>query len=139
MREIKFRAWEVNENRMVAPDELVFWNGCCYLNPSKSLRDPNKPYSAARLKGYTILEKYVMQYTGLKDKNGIEIYEGDIVRYNTGETWVVKWVSRYAGFTYVSNKKGENLGQIPGSHEVEVIGNIYENPNLLQKGNEDGE
>lgn len=73
-----------------------------------------------------------MQFTGLKDKNGVEIYEGDIVKYNTGETWVVKWVSRNASFEYVSNMKGNSLTQILGSHEVEIVGNIYKNPELLK-------
>jgi len=69
----------------------------------------------------------LMQYTGLKDKNGKEIYEGDIIKhsYRVRNT-VIKWDDKRAGWSM----GGYN------NDTVEVIGNIYENPELLKEGEE---
>lgn len=86
----------------------------------------------------------LMQYTGLKDKNGVEIYEGDIIkakhddgRYDTGE---VVYGSKGAFCLYLpevaTGIKKPLLNYIHGimlaEHDFEVIGNIYENPELLK-------
>lgn len=75
----------------------------------------------------------LMQYTGLKDKNGKEIYEGDVVRtHNDMASEQVYWNNEYAQFS-----KGRVIdGVFSNIHEdisyCEVIGNIYENPDLLK-------
>ena len=71
---------------------------------------------------------YVGQYTGIKDKNGKEIYEGDIVRLPEDEDY------KYYSIIYSKNRLGFTLSNGCGfglSYGIEVVGNIYENPELL--------
>ena len=84
-----------------------------------------------------------LQYTGLKDKNGVEIYEGDIVSIIDCEPSLYKicywkdnfkWGVEYIG-TDLTNWQDENLEEFSGE-DFEVIGNIYENPELLELKNE---
>ena len=75
----------------------------------------------------------IMQYTGLKDKNGKEIYEGDIVKgywydHPKPEVMDIEWSDHFYGFTITKYPLG-----IHGLHDLEIIGNIYQNPELLEK------
>ena len=109
MREIKFRAWDVVMNRMLPSSSI--WNIDLYSCEYKeNLR--------------------LMQYTGLKDKNGKEIYEGDLV---TGPRYIspCQIVFTKGMFHAVGDDTaGDCVGYYRG--EYEVIGNIYKNPDLLQ-------
>ena len=82
--------------------------------------------------GNTIL----MQSTGLKDKNGKEIFEGDIVDYK-GRKAVVKWHGSYASFIYrfvdeLNERVSEWHPLFLAYYHFEIVGNIYENPELLE-------
>src|SRR5699024_3477828 len=70
MREIKFRAWDTEKNKMVKVDTIDFYNG--------NVNDVDF-YNQEIHFGYSTV---LMQYTGLKDKNGTEIYEGDVVEFD---------------------------------------------------------
>jgi uncharacterized phage protein (TIGR01671 family) len=113
MRDLKFRAWDKRNNRFVY---FQLFEGINSHTPEiyskgKYLNDDFKEWQ---------------QFTGLKDKNGKEIYEGGIVRFfNEPETTrEVSW-SNAIGFTLGTGSIGLYAG------ELEVIGNIYENPELL--------
>lgn len=84
-----------------------------------------------------ITPETVGQYTGLHDKNGKEIYEGDIVKALINGIWYIgQVVYEHSGFTIdVTNNKQLEFGRM-GIIEIftEVIGNIYDNPELLKKG-----
>ncbi len=131
MKPIKFRAWANASKVMFYPDSQDGWE----LQNGELVELPN-----------TIL----MQYTGLKDKNGKEIYEGDIVEWDDGSDgkWrrrcEVGWEKAHytlIGYWYdvsspiekhpVDFKFGAFIYEKDG--ELEVIGNIYEHPSLLTK------
>jgi hypothetical protein len=109
-REIKFRAWDGKHEKMLY--DVGFLNGAWHL--------PNG------LKLTTV--KNVMQYTGLKDKTGKGIYEGDIVKCFPKNAPLVSYTDK------VIFEKGA-FKPICLSHKLdfEVIGNIYANPDLIQK------
>ena len=84
-------------------------------------------------------EVIVMQYTGCRDKNGIEIYEGDVIKDKYDKIWLVQW---YVGAFVITNKIPDSDGQestysyfnnLSNHHfYFEVIGNMWENPELLE-------
>ena len=80
----------------------------------------------------------LMQSTGLKDKNGVEIFEGDLVKPKRDEPFVVKHFIKGQGI--IKNVDigayGHSFEGIYSGEELEVIGNIYENPELLEPANE---
>lgn len=132
-REIKFRAWHKEEKLMFTPETLFFknpGNRGIWLNESSinvGVRYINKIY------GYVGASIELMQYTGLKDKNGKEIYEGDIIRCDWNDkrykptTWSVDWDKTNCCFEFEGGSPYDDA-----AHHFEVIGNIHENPELLK-------
>ena len=91
----------------------------------------NREYVKAKDTDYTLI-----QYIGLKDKNGVEIYEGDIVRCKHGWLGIVNYYSTAAHFACeeIVTKRVNSHGPIFDEWaDLEIIGNIYENPELLEK------
>lgn len=129
-REIKFRAWDKTNNRWydrrphIAADITFDENGCLV----EGFWDDNGELRTF----HPDIEVVFMQFTGLHDKNGKEIYEGDLVRYcGWNHLLVVQWDHEEAGFI-MGGRSWRRFGDGETSSELEVVGNIYENPELLQ-------
>ena len=125
----KFRAWDTHEQKMFANNELIIWNGNVYANDSKKLTCNN-------LKGWSIDDEYLMQSTGLLDKNGKEVFVGDIVKCTRGCPHEVYLEKEYGG-TFIGGMPAIYLKGIKEGYAwteaEEIIGNIYENPEYLKK------
>jgi len=123
MIEIKFRAWDTYQNKMLD------WSDIC---------DPTKLSLSNLLNGF-IEHIKPMQFTGLKDKNGKEIYEGDILAPMDNDfrpEYKGNWTVIYDGGTFAAEGNSGTISTwlpywVP-EKQVEIIGNIYENKELLK-------
>ncbi len=128
MREIKFRAWDKEENKFRKDsfmktgdggnDWIIFHKD--HISTDEAMLKFNKPYFRGRF--------VLMQYTDLKDKNGKEIYEGDIIKapFNGCSTHHKVYFDRG-----VFSLQFEPLRKW-AEEDLEVVGNIYENPELIK-------
>ena len=95
-------------------------------------------YAAARFFGFLYEDAPTMQYTGLTDKNGVEIFEGDVLAWSSGNNIKIIWSGNGYAAMYVdeSDVKGifpkHNVFSVIWNKHTEIIGNIYENPELLE-------
>ncbi|WP_142974168.1 YopX family protein [Enterococcus casseliflavus] len=124
----KFRAWDKRENTMRDVAVLHFTKG----GKVNSIEYWNTP---SELKSYHVRNLVLMQSTGLKDKNGVEIFEGD----------VVEWLEHRGVVEFVLNNQQTMIIGASGyitdldystDFNTEVIGNIHENPKILGQANE---
>jgi len=125
MREIKFRAWDKKEKRMFIVENLRIIRDV--------LVNQDRKYSVSE-RGYVCRNKTeIMQFTGLKDKNGKEIYEGDILLKNNGDRFLVFWNNDALSYFVKNLRTGfENMLDLH-KEPISIFGNIYENPELLEE------
>lgn len=124
-REIKFRAWDKIEREMI--DNLISWEKNGDISHDNHFNSDIPPF-----RGYMWNSENleIMQYTGLKDKNGEEIYEGDIIKVLNNLSYVYY---DNGGFRTNILLKSSLMYLADNKVKIEIIGNIYENPELLEK------
>lgn len=132
MRDIKFRCWDTENKEMLEVQELDYEDS---YNGQPMIR--TTMYSDY----FDTEDMILMQYVGLKDKNGKEIYEGDIVKFRFKDDreefpdliGYIEYQTTFTAFRIMSNQGSFKI-DITEIKFIEVIGNIYENPELLEKG-----
>ena len=127
MREIKFRAWDLKTKKMHTAENINFCG-------RKTVTVQYNP-----VKKICLDSAILMQYTGVKDKNGVEIYDGDIIHFpydwfgDSGKDFIVRWNESCCAFVREPISGSRMWGH--ASREIlsmcEVVGNIYENPELV--------
>ena len=132
MRTIKFRGKRINRNGEWAYGDLR-------ILPDRTLILPQGSYDAA-IDRDAVDDSTIGQFTGLLDKNGMEIYEGDIVETKGNWGGVVTWNCRgyyYVKDQYYSDDEEPDLSPLGSLHccerkQLEIISNIHDNPELLK-------
>jgi uncharacterized phage protein (TIGR01671 family) len=131
MREIKFRAWHKDVNYMSPVGQWNEGKSVLMYVPFPAGDDG----SDVDWDGDTVpLDRVeLMQFTGLRDKDGKEIYEGDIVKdvSSTDIVFAVQWDESWGGYRLPPEFNEEFEYPITAT-DLRVIGNIYQNPTLLQ-------
>lgn len=79
---------------------------------------------------YSVIPESVGEYTGLNDRNGKEVYEGDICEGHSDGNGIIKWTDFDGGYDYIFSDEG-NVGIWEVKNDLIIIGNITDNPELL--------
>ena len=132
MRESKFRAWVKDRKEIF---EVILIN---YVTKKVTYLF-ERVGDLLNIRHEKFNDTELMQYTGLKDKNGKEIYEGDIVKLRANHgIGVVKYYDEWGAFVveYIKPRQLAVLGMNYYKEDIEILGNIYENSELLGDKND---
>ena len=129
MKEVKFRGFTTNlvNNMWVEGDLIHYDKDEFYIMPQ------NGRYWDISHDGDRVIKESIGKFTGFKDKNGKEIYEGDILKFEDGGIVYVSWDVEYTGFILIDPtgyQETEGIGNWI-LENVEVVGNIFDNKKLL--------
>ena len=129
MKELKFRCWDIEHNKMYYADMEEITAG---IGQDYGLEDNALGFVNSHIRE----EKIIMQYTGLKDKKDKEIYEGDIIETDLldGISRKVKviWDEENLSFRLHGNFYKKFLNVHDDRENIEIIGNIYETPGIIK-------
>ena len=134
MRTIKFRGKDIETV------EWIYGSLIQRMGYMPSIMYPYESNGKVRYSECAVKRETVGQFTGLMDKNGTEIYEGDILKWSNGRSYVVKF---WEGMFYASVEECNDgiLGGFPlhaltdyEDRKCEIVGNIFDNPELLKGG-----
>lgn len=131
-REIKFRAWDERNKIMhydfqyiKSGEESIDW--IVFTSDKQILKDKPHPFENS----YFSIQFKITEYTGLKDKNGVNGYHKDIVRSGK-KIYVIEWQKEEARFFLAPYKGTNNWEFMDMLESFEIIGNVFENPELLK-------
>lgn len=136
-REIEFRAWDKKRKKMVDVSAIYIANE----QIGYEVKEIFGNYAANYIQYIYLDQCELMQYTGLKDKNGVKIFEGDIIKDDRERIFVIEY--EFGGFNVVPidyyndelfswNSLGDMQTAIWLNESTEIIGNIYKNKELLE-------
>lgn len=130
----KFRAWDKENDRMIYPST----EGVCFEldDDGINILDVSGDYPEDHT--FPAIDSVLMHSTGLKDKNGVEIFEGDVLTRNVQPCKMVNPIKDGYGVVRFENGmfKLGSISLVTFISKMEVIGNIYENPELLEQADE---
>ena len=130
----KFRAWDKKYKKMMKVNQIDFEKKTVWLEADNG--DHENRHTLTR----EFKDVILMQSTGLKDKNGVEIFEGDIVQYRDGEYSYLGIVKRDCYQFFIDGIEPDDnydfidvSNTFDGTSSLEILGNIHENPELLEE------
>ncbi|EEO6150140.1 hypothetical protein O5O98_002714 [Listeria monocytogenes] len=136
MREIEFRGKRIDNGEWVCGNLMQFEDSATFIFADERKGASTLTYAHFIINNmHAIDEKTLGQYTGLKDKNGKKIFEGDIVNCKFFDRMVgdIAGVINFIDCVWaVSDFKNKRLYQLIDVDNIEIIGNIHENPDLLE-------
>lgn len=124
-REILFRGKRIDDEKWEYGSLIRFADGTCEISV---------PEDDVSMRTCTVIEESCGQYTGLTDKNGIRIFEGDILKNAEDDIGIVKFMPKHSAF--MIHVKSENRCcylWYNNFSQIDVIGNIHDNPELLER------
>ena len=144
MREILFRGKRKDNGEWVEGYYAIQSNHACFANELRYqhfiFKDIFLDFNLGGLQEFEVIPETVGQYTGLTDKNGKKIFEGDILKHRVQgdilvERGVVEWEEQHGRWVYRLNSMKPTF-YLHNPDAFEVIGNIHDNPELLKGGDE---